>query len=108
MVVKQFLCSNSMTIPTALKTLEVDTSESIQEIKKQLRKEILDLKTALKKEEHSTVEDYINQNTLINTNGELSVDFKGKDGDEEFFSFLNRNIYILVILSILLKKTKRL
>ncbi|OLS21552.1 MAG: Type 2 DNA topoisomerase 6 subunit A [Candidatus Heimdallarchaeota archaeon LC_2] len=39
MVVKQFLCSNSMKIPSVLKTLEVDTSESIQEIKKQLKDE---------------------------------------------------------------------
>ena len=47
--------------------------------KKQLREEISNLKVALEQEEHTTLEEYINQNTLISTNGELSVDFKGKE-----------------------------
>lgn len=39
MVTKQILCRNSMELPTVSKILEIETSETIQEIKKQLRDE---------------------------------------------------------------------
>ena len=47
--------------------------------KKQLRKEISELRIALEKEEKTNIENYLNKNMFINTDGSLSVDFKGKE-----------------------------
>jgi len=47
--------------------------------KKQLKKENVELKEALEKEEKATFEDYFNKNTTISTNDGLAINFKGTE-----------------------------